>query len=186
MSEVRSLQDKTFHELSLFYSPSSQAGLRSEQVTSLVTSSFSSPVGYDLPTNVQLISLEFWNQTTYLLRLGHAFSVEEDATLSQPVVVDIEKLLAPLLAKQSAVAISEMSLSANQLYSEMLDKKLKWVTESDDAVASVSSVSRLQSMSSDSKRHLRQSASSAGSGGDWTITLQPMQVRTFFVSVLPK
>lgn len=43
-----------------------------------------------LPANVQILTLEPWKATTFLLRLEHVFERKEDPVLSRPVTVDLK------------------------------------------------------------------------------------------------
>lgn len=43
-----------------------------------------------LPSNVQILTLEPWRDGAHLLRLEHVFDVSEDASLSEPVTIDLE------------------------------------------------------------------------------------------------
>ena len=84
--------------------------------TDIMLRSFPSPIGYDLPLNVQLITLERWNHNKILLRLGHAMAIDDlpsstsssssssssyplsyTDSLIQPVTVDIQKLIYPII-----------------------------------------------------------------------------------------
>jgi Glycosyl hydrolases family 38 C-terminal beta sandwich domain len=90
----------------------------------------------------------------YMIRLGHQFSVNEDAELSKPVTID----LANLFAGFKLTAAKEMTLSANQAYNEWVKTRLDWTGSS-------------------------QLSWSAVGYGNTTVTLQPMDVRTFVVSL---
>ncbi len=61
-------------------------------------------------------------ETSILVRVGHQFGVGEDATLSQPVNVD----LFALLSMYTITGVSEASLTANQLASNV--QRLQWNT----------------------------------------------------------
>ncbi|KAL1490679.1 hypothetical protein ABEB36_013334 [Hypothenemus hampei] len=47
-----------------------------------------------LPINVNLLTLEPWTNSTYLMRLEHFFEKDEDAILSLPVTIDLSTLIA--------------------------------------------------------------------------------------------
>lgn len=44
----------------------------------------------DLPLNVHLLTLEAWDESTYLLRLEHYYEKDSDKNLSQPVSVSLK------------------------------------------------------------------------------------------------
>jgi len=61
----------------------------------------------DLPLNVELLTLQFWDQDTVLIRLAHSFGVGEDSSYSKPVTVDLNTLFSNPFSN-----IAEYSLSA--------------------------------------------------------------------------
>ena len=82
----------------------------------------------ELPVNVDLITLQSWQPWTgkkgsVLVRLSHQFGVNEDSKLSQPVQVDLAKLL-----NMPPTEIEEVSLTAVRDASEA-GQKLKWNTK---------------------------------------------------------
>ncbi|ENN79712.1 hypothetical protein YQE_03769, partial [Dendroctonus ponderosae] len=63
-----------------------------------------------LPRNVQILTLEPWIGFSFLLRLEHVFESNEDAELSQPVVVSLANLFTPF----EILSAEETTLGANQ------------------------------------------------------------------------
>ena len=126
------------------------------EISAQKESSLGSIVGQDLPLNVHLLTLQQWNKDTILLRLAHQFAVDEDNELSAPVTVDVGSLLAPL----SPVSMVEMSLSANQDKEIMLAKKIHWTETS--AIGAQTAYGVTEGMKT---------------------TLNPMEIKTFFVTV---
>lgn len=63
-----------------------------------------------LPPQVNLLSLEQWNEGRYLLRLEHIYSRDEDAELSKPVTVGIKNLFESF----EIDSVRELTLGANQ------------------------------------------------------------------------
>jgi hypothetical protein len=127
--EVRSLMDELYLPfLPLF-------GKASPLDPVLNKDAVSAPVpavlGFDLPPNVHLATLEATSDRELLVRLAHQYAVGEDATLSQPVTVDLFALLAPF---QPTAAV-EMTLSANQEKAEELAGKIAWPTMDIEGVA---------------------------------------------------
>jgi len=74
-----------------------------------------------LPVNVHLLTYHAWNDAkTLLVRVAHQFAVNEDATLSAPVTVD----LATIVTGLNIANATELSLTANQAKSSMKKSKL--------------------------------------------------------------
>ena len=122
----------------------------------------------DLPENVHVVSFQQRKQTTatttFLLRLMHAFSVEEDTILSKPVTVSLKKIFSstgPINGE--VIGVSEWNLVANQPLSEM-KKPLLWHSSKEhpplDPLPPLSPVV----------------------GPDYNVTLTPLKIRTFAVT----
>jgi len=112
-----------------------------------------------IPPNVMLItrSLQYdEDNMTILLRIGHQYGADEDSELSKPVEVK----LSSFLPGYEIINIVEMTLSANQEYETWQENRFRW-SKSTGENSFVSS------------ERLR---------GD-EITLNPMDIRTFLVSV---
>src|SRR5689334_9713185 len=94
-----------------------------------------------------------------LVRLQHIFAINEDSRLSQPVTVNLSKMISHLLP----ISISEMSITNNQLKDDI--HRLHWNTlgvleESDKFSTNSTSTENLQ---------------------DYQIQLRPLEIRTFVV-----
>jgi hypothetical protein len=133
-------------------------------------SASSSLLSADLPVNVQLVTLESTRSNELLVRLGHAFAVDEDDVLSAPVEVD----LFALLSKYHPVSAQEMTLSAAQLLSEQLAEKIDW-TASGTTTTSTSKIAPAV------KKSLRKAAASVETS--YLVTLNAMQIKTFKVQL---
>ncbi|NP_001244175.1 lysosomal alpha-mannosidase precursor [Cavia porcellus] len=109
-----------------------------------------------LPPSVRLLTLARWGPDTLLLRLEHQFALGEDSSrnLSLPVTLDLQDLFSTF----TITRLQETTLAANQLRASA--SRLKWTTEIDPI--SRPAVPRLDPSS---------------------ITLQPMEIRTFVASV---
>ncbi|KAL1785109.1 lysosomal alpha-mannosidase [Sigmodon hispidus] len=110
----------------------------------------------DLPPQVHLLTLAHWGPKMLLLRLEHQFAVREDSgrNLSSPVTLNLENLFQAF----TITHLQETTLAANQPLSEA--SRLKWKT--DTGPVSYPTPSKLDPTS---------------------VTLQPMQIRTFVASV---
>lgn len=173
MSEVRPAMD------SLFLNPVVAYGMGKEATAALaLTKPAPSMLGYDLPKNVHLVSLEPWTSLkrstsmfassrsrSVLVRLGHQFGADEDVQLSQTATVDLAALLSPL---GSITGITEMALSASMTLQERLDTMVAWKAEG----------------GIDSREAARAAADALGPASDYrNIKLTPMKLRTFIVDL---
>lgn len=119
-------------------------------------------LGMSLPANVHLLTLEPWGDNKLLLRLEHMYENGESSTLSDPVTVSLKGLL----AEWEIVAAEETILSANLFRKD--EDRLQWNVEEGDALH--------QSQSQDK-------TSNTSSQDDLSITLKPMEIRTFILTV---
>uniref|UniRef100_A0A8C3W8Z6 Alpha-mannosidase n=1 Tax=Catagonus wagneri TaxID=51154 RepID=A0A8C3W8Z6_9CETA len=110
----------------------------------------------ELPPSVHLLTLAHWGPETLLLRFEHQFAVGEDAgrNLSSPVTLDLTNLFSTF----TITSLQETTLAANQLRAH--SSRLKWTPNTGPTPQPPPS--RLVSA---------------------TITLQPMEIRTFLASV---
>jgi Glycosyl hydrolases family 38 C-terminal domain/Glycosyl hydrolases family 38 C-terminal beta sandwich domain len=155
------------------------------------------PLGYELPENVHILTLEQWSKGVLLLRLAHQFAMNEDPQLSTPVKVDIAALLKYWLPE----SIVEMSLSVNQYRSEMLAHKLHWdlskgdqkkgtmatgtstALGKEDVSTEKGNMNERQAQGQTSPAAAGSAVSSTAPGQDFMCVLQPMDVKTFLVQV---
>ncbi|XP_034378373.1 lysosomal alpha-mannosidase isoform X1 [Arvicanthis niloticus] len=110
----------------------------------------------ELPPQVHLLTLARWGPKMLLLRLEHQFAVKEDSNrnLSSPVTVNLQDMFQTF----TIIYLQETTLAANQPLSRA--SRLKWMTNTDPV--SYPSRSTLDPTS---------------------VTLQPMEIRTFLASV---
>ncbi|KAM5239300.1 lysosomal alpha-mannosidase [Ctenodactylus gundi] len=110
----------------------------------------------ELPPTVRLLTLARWGPGVLLLRLEHQFAVGEDSgrNLSSPVTVDLRGLFSTF----TITGLTETTLAANQLRASA--SRLKWTP--DTGFTSRPAPPALDPTS---------------------ITLQPMEIRTFLASV---
>ncbi|XP_069023708.1 lysosomal alpha-mannosidase [Embiotoca jacksoni] len=108
-----------------------------------------------LPPAVHLLTLSQWDEDSVLLRLEHQFQSWESERYSQPVTVNLQKLFSTL----DVLGVSELNLSANQWKDEM--KRFDWTPKKGE-------------------KPLRKVF---GDPSVWEVTLKPMEIRTFLLSV---
>jgi hypothetical protein len=155
-SRSRSQMDDAFSEPLVFVASSPK-----DSIVPFKQHSFSALLK-PLPKNVMLITFTLLHSapsTTFLIRLGHQYALGEDATLSQPVHIDMKQLL----AGYEVVAITEKTLSGNQDYSDFQKRRLLWTT--DDSV------------------YNEKSPTGPANTDGFGIALKPMEIRTFEVKV---
>ncbi|XP_064094192.1 lysosomal alpha-mannosidase-like isoform X1 [Macrobrachium nipponense] len=117
-----------------------------------------------LPLNVHLLTLEPWLDGTLLLRLEHMYELEESNPHSKPATVDLKDMFSSL----EVISAEEMNLAANQLKKD--GKQYHWaVGTSHPSTNDIDSIT----------------GSRYGDAVDdgFTITLQPMEIRTFVLMV---
>ncbi|XP_076427914.1 lysosomal alpha-mannosidase-like isoform X3 [Peromyscus maniculatus bairdii] len=110
----------------------------------------------DLPPQVHLLTLARWGPKMVLLRLEHQFAVTEDSrgNLSSPVTLNLQNLFQAFIITH----LMETTLAANQPLSRA--SRLKWITNT--GPTSYPAPSKLDPTS---------------------VTLQPMEIRTFVARV---
>ena len=130
----RNLQQKQQEPLVIAFRATDQM----EQVPNL-----SGLEGDGLPANVNLMTFHALNSSSVLVRLAHMYQAGESKTFSTTATVD----LSTLFPGKQILSISEMSLSANQVLSNMDYGNRATKVE-----------------------------------GDYTVTVDPMQIKTFLVT----
>ncbi|XP_050518488.1 lysosomal alpha-mannosidase [Diabrotica virgifera virgifera] len=116
-----------------------------------------------LPENVNILTFEQWINGTYLLRLEHIMEQDDDTELSKSIDVNIAKAFKHFDIKSMA----ETTLAANQLLSDY-QKKTKYTWKTSDLTTK--NVKRVEPIEGTPK----------------AVSLSPMQIRTFIVSLKEK
>ncbi len=120
-----------------------------------------------LPKNVMLITKRLLYDKdadkTYLIRLGHQYGLGEDDELSQPTNVDISALF----PGQSVTGILETTLSGNRDIGTWRKERLQWTGKGEHDRGAADEITYVSD-------HGTLSA---------TITLEPMDIRTFKVTL---
>ncbi|CAF1146005.1 unnamed protein product [Rotaria sordida] len=111
-----------------------------------------------MPLNVHLLTFDQLSPEEYLVRLEHYFELNEDEIYSQPVTIDLQVLFATM---GTIVNVQELILSANLPLSDL--HRLEWITNNGES-----------SYVDMSKQ---------GSLQETMITLHPMQIRTFQITI---
>ncbi|KAF2364114.1 Glycosyl hydrolase family 38 C-terminal [Trinorchestia longiramus] len=174
-----------------------------------------------LPEQVHLMTLEPWYSSgEFLLRLEHMFEVDESASFSVPVTVDLEDLsffmmiylfsvrrnsscfefLQNLFADFTITDAQETVLSANQWLAD--SNRLQWLVEGQESVHEQlqkvhedtyeKSIFFPNKIMADLYRNFyergfmyRNSGEPEQPRADFSVTLDPMEIRTFVVKVKP-
>jgi hypothetical protein len=121
-------------------------------------------LGTDLPNNVELMTAQVQSNGNTLIRLAHSYGVGEDATLSKPATVDLNTLF-----NQGVGSVTELSLSA--AYPAGSHKPYEWNT-TDGEIGRRARTGEVA----------RRRRGADGKLIDTTITLQPLEIRTFSIS----
>ncbi|XP_054258367.1 lysosomal alpha-mannosidase isoform X2 [Macrosteles quadrilineatus] len=111
-----------------------------------------------LPDNVQILTLEPWKGTTFLLRLEHVLEKDDDKSAADPVIVNLQEIFKPFSIK----SIRETSLGANQWLNEV--SRLVW-KKKENRVDNYETLSRTETQDLPN------------------VTLTPMSIKTFIIDV---
>lgn len=107
------------------------------------------------------------NNMTYLIRLSHQYSINEDPKLSLPTQVDIQNLFtnSKIYTKYKVISIIEKTVSGNQDWIDWERKRLHWNNDNDD------------------KKKKRSKSSGRIFDEGTIVQLNPMEIRTFYVEL---
>lgn len=121
-----------------------------------------SAMAASLPPQIHLLTFEPWRKNTLLLRFEHIFETLEDDNHSKPVTFNVKDVFGGFVITE----MRETMLAAN-----------RWRDES----------SRLQfkaNITRDASLEMKKLPDAQpNADNDYTITLEPMQIRTFIVTV---
>ena len=155
-SVVRPFANRVFQPLHATYTPLS-GSVQDYVSTHNVAASY---VKTPLPANVELMTVQPWDNDTHLLRLSHQFGVREGNELNSNATVDLNNFLTfPL------TIVNRLTLSATQVYGR--HKYYHWNIDEDDA-----------RLTAEWKTYPRKAFNSKQSN---TITLHPMEIVTLQV-----
>ncbi|XP_068205819.1 lysosomal alpha-mannosidase-like isoform X1 [Palaemon carinicauda] len=115
-----------------------------------------------LPMNVHLLTLEPWLDGKILLRLEHMYELEESDPFSNPATVNLKNLFSDL----EVISAEEMNLAANQRKED--ENRYQW-----DVGSNHPSTNEINRPNKDGDLI----------GDELMVTLQPMEIRTFILTV---
>jgi lysosomal alpha-mannosidase len=118
-----------------------------------------SALSESMPLNIHLLTFDQLSPKQFLIRVEHYFELNEDATYSQPVKFDLKALFKSL---GTITELTELTLGANFPLSEL--HRLDWMTNDKES------------------SHVDMPNEYASSN-DTIITLNPMQIKTFQVTL---
>ncbi|KDR11229.1 lysosomal alpha-mannosidase isoform X2 [Zootermopsis nevadensis] len=154
---TRSLQQQVLLSPWLFFTPADNISFT--EWVSHYKMEFSG-LNQELPENVHILTLEPWKAHSFLLRLEHIYERNEHPVFSKPATVNLKNLFKPF----SIVMARETTLGGNQWLSE--SHRFKWQSEND--------INFTLEDDEDSSKEDKDAL---------TITLGPMQIRTFIIEV---
>lgn len=119
----------------------------------------SSILKHKLPPNVMLITFKKVadHDSLFLVRLGHQFGVKDDVKLSLPVSIDLSNVFAGFKLGSA----NEMTLSGNQKYNDWAGRRLDWLGTGPLPASTVD-------------------------GTNTVVSLEPMEIRTFLLKLVPE
>lgn len=156
-----------------------------------------SGLSLSLPKNIHLLTFEPWKTDSILVRFEHLLEKDEDQQYSQAVTFNFQDVFRSF----DVISIRETTLSANQWLEE--SKRLHFKAETDEINDIAATTEALTSEAPDKEhRHRRldikpdvsprqyfkrankfQRALNDDDENDLTITLKPMEIRTFIVEL---
>ena len=144
LSLQRPLMERIAHTLAPKFTPG---------IVKLPRATFSA-LKTQLPENLHLVTLDGAHNDQVILRIGHMYAVNEDATLSSPVTISLTSLFVDVCVEE----VLELNLAATQAFSDM--KRRHWRQ------------SESESLNDLTQTHLHDA---------FSVTLKPMQIKTWQV-----
>lgn len=133
----------------------------------------------NLPNNVQILTLEPWIASSFLLRLEHVLEKDEDPSLSQPAIVDLQGLFTPF----EITTIKETTLGANHFLGETKRFDFRKGFALEDLILEKTHKMQdwLEWKIYQNDLHRSRFVADEISEDQLKITLNPMQIRTFII-----
>lgn len=149
---------------------------RQKQQRSFVNSKF---IGLNrkLPPNINLLTLEPWEDGRILLRLEHIFEVNEDSKYSRPRRISLRDLFTTFVI----TSVQEMTLSATQPKETAESLRMKFTPEIDPYANYTNVLTQIDSEDLETGSSL-----SDDSNNSFTIVMYPMEIRTFLVTYVER
>lgn len=154
-----------------------------------------------MPENIHLLTLEPWKPDQILVRFEHILAVDEDEQLAKPVTFDFMDVFRPI----KIVSIRETTLAANQWVeherlqfnekindsNEVTQSNIVQSTSNDgnasnDSLSIKPVISARQYFDDNKYGGQKRSRKSETDDDNTSITMNPMQIRTFIVDIEPK
>lgn len=152
-----------------------------------------------MPENIHLLTLEPWKPDQILVRFEHILAVGEDEQLAKPVTFDFMDVFRPI----KVVSIRETTLAANQWAdherlqfnakindSNDVRNYLQSTTNdrntSDESLSMKPVISARQYFDDNKYGGQKRTRKSETDGENMSITMNPMQIRTFVVDIESK
>lgn len=139
-----------------------------------------------LPPAVELVTVHSWNTSTLLVRLAHLYEANEDPVLSANVTVH----LASLFASVKVLAATEMTVAANQRLADVAPVTYRLAVSADEAALrrKQGDDSVREFVRDDGKPIFYEEITlpvvpPAPAGASLAVTLGPMDIRTFLLTV---
>lgn len=181
MQSIRHHMGTTFQQLWPSFAPLQDSADVNNYVASYQTTFSllrSGGKSYDLPANVEVLTLQPWIGNSYLLRVAHNFAVGEHSKLSEPVTVD----LAPLLDRLNVNFGEEYSLTGLFKASELRERRKRlrtFTVEPEGHLAETGApeeyeVDKEELKQEEVRRNFRATKS-------FPVTVTPMKIRTFIL-----
>lgn len=121
-----------------------------------------SAIGLSLPQNIYLMSFEPWKDASYLIRFEHIVERDEDSQLSAPARFNLLDVFPGF-----DIDLKEVSLSANQWIEDF--QRLHFIKESVGFLDEIETAKKPPTVSP-----------------ELDITLNPMEIKTFIITLSPK
>lgn len=137
-----------------------------------------SGLSLSLPKNIHLLTFEPWRKNSILIRFEHILAKDEDQQHSQPVSFDFQDVFRGL----NAASIRETTLSANQWKDEA--NRLLFTTKTTNS-NEINTTTEDFALDEPNENRTKRDQSLTDDTEDFTILLNPMEIRTFIVELKP-
>lgn len=143
---------------------------------------FSLSEGHILHSSAHLLTLKETGVQSFLVRLAHLYQEGEDPALARPIVENLNAVLQLFEYRE----VRELSLSANQLRSEVRRQRFKAGTALDGGGGSGARRGRALALAGEESQGAAVLCTRGCADGELLVTLRPMEVRTFELVYRPE